>query len=104
MVGRCLALAAALAAACFVRASRHRLPRPAAHARSGRGEGGRATDAARHLILAGLCVLLGILPLFAIELIEPVNRRGAVGAGAVPDAGATALALADTAGSRREFL
>jgi hydrogenase-4 component B len=79
-VGTLLALSAALAAACFVKAFGITfLGRPRAPA----AEGARETDPfslQAMAVLAGLCVLAGILPGFVIDALAPVTRQLVEGA------------------------
>ena len=89
-VGALLALAAALAAACFVRAYGIDLPRPAAQ-RGGAAarEVDRFIAAPRCSCRAALCVLIGVLPGLVIDLAAPAvasstaarmpRRRGRAG-------------------------
>jgi formate hydrogenlyase subunit 3/multisubunit Na+/H+ antiporter MnhD subunit len=74
-VGTLLALSAALAAACFVKAFGITfLGRP----RSPAAEGARETDPfslQAMAVLAGLCILAGILPGFVIDALAPVTRQ-----------------------------
>jgi len=73
-VGALLALSAALAAACFVRAFGITfLGRPRAEGAAQAKETDRFSVAAMFL-LAGLCLLAGILPGFAIDALSPVTR------------------------------
>ena len=75
-VGATLALAAALAAACFVRVFGDRLSRAAAERR--RRSRARETDpisVAAMGILAALCLLAGIFPAFFIDELAPAVRR-----------------------------
>ena len=72
---RLLALAAALAAACFVRGIRHHLPRPPPH----RGGGRRAREADRFSLaamlgFAGALPAGGILPGAVIDALAPVSQ------------------------------
>ncbi|GAB4365979.1 MAG: hydrogenase 4 subunit B [Kiloniellaceae bacterium] len=72
-VGGLLALAAALAAACFVKVFGITfLGRPRTDAASGAGEVGRFSLAAM-LLFAGLCVLAGILPGLFMDGLAPVT-------------------------------
>ena len=84
-VGALLALSAALAAACFVKAFGITFPRPAAHA--GGGRSARETDRfslAAMFALAALCLVAGILPGLFIDALAPVvtdaRRRQHAGA------------------------
>jgi len=73
-VGAVLALSAALAAACFVKAFGVTFlgrPRSAAPAKAGEADG---FSLAAMFTLAGLCVLAGILPGFVIDALAPVTR------------------------------
>ena len=75
-----LALAAALAAACFVKAYRHHLPRPAAQPRRRKPRTrSTASRSRRWSILAALCLLAGILPGPVIDALAPVDRRRSCG-------------------------
>ena len=89
IIAALLALAAALAATCFVRAfgiaflGRARSPEAAA---------AQETEPFMRwpiLVLAGICVVLGILPLLGLMPIREVGEA-LIGAGAVPTSGATA--------------
>ncbi len=74
-VGTLLALSAALAAACFVKAFGITF---LGRARSPAAEGARETDPfslQAMFGLAGLCLLAGILPGFAIDALAPVTRQ-----------------------------
>jgi hydrogenase-4 component B len=74
VVGAAVALAAALAAACFVRLYGIAfLGRPRSTEAAGAGEVGVAMRAGM-MIPAVLCVLLGVLPTFLIRLFEPAVR------------------------------
>ncbi len=73
-VGAVLALSAALAAACFVKAFGVTfLGRPRSDAVAQAGEADRFSLAAM-FILAGLCLLAGILPGFVIDALAPLTR------------------------------
>jgi len=72
--GTMLALAAALAGACFVRAfGMSFLGRPRSSAAAGANDVDRFSQTAM-VVLAVLCLLLGILPGFAIDWLAPVVR------------------------------
>ena len=74
-VGTLLALAAALAAACFVKAFGITfLGRPRSPAAAAAGETDPFSLQAM-AVLAGLCVLAGILPGFVIDTMAPVTRQ-----------------------------
>jgi NADH:ubiquinone oxidoreductase subunit 5 (subunit L)/multisubunit Na+/H+ antiporter MnhA subunit len=100
--GALLALAAALAAACFVRAYGIAfLGRPRS------AEAGAAADPGRPVLLAllalaALCLLAGILPGLVIDAIGPAVRV-AVGAAMPPQAGIPWLAIAPVAESRSSY-
>ncbi len=101
-VGALLALAAALAAACFVRAFGVTfLGRP----RSAAAETAREVDRvslAAMAVLAGLCVLIGLLPGVAIDALAPV-AEAVVGA-RMPAQGASAwLTVVPIAESRSSY-
>jgi hydrogenase-4 component B len=92
VAGAVLALAAALAATVFVRAFGIAfLGRPRSPAAAAAREVERPMRLALY-ILAGLCVLLGALPLVAIHFIDPVSQR-LLGAPLALSAGSTWLWL-----------
>jgi hydrogenase-4 component B len=73
-VGALLALSAALAAGCFVKAFGITfLGRPRSSAAAQAGETDRFSLAAMY-ILAVLCVVVGVLPGFAIDILAPLSR------------------------------
>ena len=75
VVGALLALTAALAAALFVRAfGIVFLGRPRSAAAAGAVDAGPSMRAAL-ILLAATCVLLGVMPLPAVGLIDPVSRQ-----------------------------
>jgi hydrogenase-4 component B len=101
-VGALLALSAALAAACFVKAfgvtflGRPRtLPAERAH------ETDRFSLAAMFL-LAGLCLLAGILPGFFIDALAPVSQ-GLIGASMPSQSGVPYLSIVPIAESRSSY-
>jgi len=89
VIAALLALTAALAAALFVRAfGIVFLGRPRSAAATAATEGSSTMRAAL-LVLAAACVVLGVLPLLAVGLIEPVSRQ-LLGQG-LPGAGVASL-------------
>jgi formate hydrogenlyase subunit 3/multisubunit Na+/H+ antiporter MnhD subunit len=101
-VGTLLALSAALAAACFVKAFGITfLGRP----RSAAAEKARETDPfslQAMFVLAGLCLLAGILPGFVIDALAPATRQ--LTGGAMPDQAALPfLSIVPIAASRSSY-
>ena len=75
-IGAMLALAAALAAACFVRRLRHGLPRPSAQRRS--GSGAHDVPLVQQIAMGGLallCILGGLLGSVLAVALAPVLDR-----------------------------
>ena len=100
-VGGLLALSAALAAACFVRALRRHFPRPAAVRRRGRAlTRSTATRSRAMFALAALCLFAGILP-GSSSMGSPRSPRP--GRGAHAGAGIDAVAV-DRADRRKPQL
>ena len=101
-VGTLLALSAALAAACFVKAFGITfLGRP----RSPAAEGARETDPfslQAMAVLAGLCVLAGIVPGFVIDALAPVTRL-LVGGAMPAQASVPFLSIIPIAASRSSY-
>lgn len=101
-VGAMLALAAALAAACFVRAFGVAfLGRPRSPMAEAANEVDRISVAAMG-ILAGLCLLAGIFPAVVIDALAPVVR-GLTGAQMPSQAGIPWLSIAPIAESRSSY-
>ena len=101
-VGALLALSAALAAACFVKAfGISFLGRPRAPAAEKATEVDRFSLASM-FILAGLCLLAGILPGFVIDALAPVTQS-LVGAGLPEQGGVPWLSIVPIAASRNSY-
>jgi hydrogenase-4 component B len=101
-VGALLALSAALAAACFVKAFGVTfLGRPRSPAAETAQEVDRFSLAAM-FVLAALCVLAGVLPGFVIDLLAPVVH-GIVGARMPVQAGTPWLSIVPIAESRSSY-
>ena len=101
-IGSLLALAAALAAACFVKLFGVAfLSRPRTNAARQAHEVDRFSLAAM-FILAGLCLLAGILPGLAIDALAPVTQS-LVGASLPVQSDIAWLSIAPIAGSRSSY-
>ena len=101
--GAMLALAAALAAACFVRAYGIAfLGRPRSPAAAGAGEVDRFQTGAMGA-LALTCLLIGILPGFVIDALAPVVRLAVGDGGLKPQATQAWLSLVPLSASRSSY-
>jgi hydrogenase-4 component B len=101
-IGAILALSAALAAACFVKAFGITfLGRPRTPAAAAAGETDRWSLTAM-FILAALCLLAGILPGFALDALAPL-ARGLVGGQMPAQAGVPWLAIVPVSASRSSY-
>jgi hydrogenase-4 component B len=101
-VGALLALSAALAAACFVKAFGVTfLGRPRTAAAAHAHEADRCSLAAMFVLVA-LCFLAGVLPGFVIDLLAPVVN-GLVGARMPPQVGLSWLSIVPIAESRSSY-
>jgi len=100
--GALLALAAALAAACFVRLyGIVFLGRPRSDAATHAHEVDGASRAAM-LLLAGVCVLAGVLPGFVIDTLQPAVTA-LIGARMPPQSGVAWLSIIPVAESRSSY-
>ena len=101
-VGGMLALSAALAAACFVKAFGVTfLGRPRTAAAAAAAEVDRFSLAAM-FVLAGLCLLAGILPGIVIDALGPVSRS-LLGTRMMPQSGLPWLSIVPIAESRSSY-
>jgi len=104
LIGAMLALAAALAAACFVKAFGVTF---LGRARTSQAENAREADGyslASMAILASLCLLVGVLPSLAVDALRPVVDMLVGGAGLPPqNIGPAPLSLTPFANGRSSY-